>query len=52
MMQQITDGNLILNPASYNIGKHIPGLSNIYLGPSIGYGGSGFQAGIGIRIGL
>jgi len=51
MMPQITDGNLILNPASYNIGKHIPGLSNLYIGPSVGYG-NGLQFGLGLRIGL
>lgn len=51
MMLQITGGNLIFNPVSYNIGKHIPGLSNLYFGPFVGYG-NGTQFGLGFKIGL
>jgi hypothetical protein len=44
---------IILNPADYNVGKHLPLMNNLYLGPTVGVdlGGSVFVGG-GIRVGL
>lgn len=46
-------GQVIITPATYNIGKHIPLMDNTYIGPSLGIGFTGgVTAGVGIRVGL
>ena len=44
---------VILNPVDYNVGKHIPMMNNLYLGPTVGVDleGNVFVGG-GIRVGL
>jgi hypothetical protein len=44
---------LVVTPVSYNIGKHIPLMNNLYLGPSLSVGTDGnVGIGGGIRVGL
>lgn len=43
----------VVTPVSYNIGKHIPLMNNLYLGPSLSVGTDGnVGVGGGIRVGL
>lgn len=50
---QMNKLNFILSPVSYNIGKHIPLVDNIYIGPSVGLDTSGsFSILGGLRVGL
>ena len=44
------DFTLKLSPFSYNIGRHIPLISNTFLGPFVGFGSDGAVYGIGLSI--
>jgi len=50
---QNNDFAIVVNPVDYNVGKHIPAMDNLYLGPTVGVdlGGQIFVGG-GIRVGL
>jgi hypothetical protein len=44
---------LEISPAQYNIGKHIPLMTNAYIGPTMGIGADGnVSVGAGLRVGL
>jgi hypothetical protein len=44
---------VVITPVAYNIGKHVPFISNTYIAPSLGVGINGsFNVMAGIRIGL
>lgn len=44
---------ILLNPVDYNVGKHIPMMNNLYLGPQVGVDLSGnVFVGGGLRVGL
>lgn len=44
---------IILSPINYNIGHHIPYLTNLHIGPAIALDGTGaFTASLGLRVGM
>lgn len=43
---------VIFTPFSYNVGKHLPLMNNLYVAPSIQFGANGFSVMAGIRVGL
>jgi hypothetical protein len=44
---------LVINPAAYNVGKHIPLMNNLYVGPSLYFGTNGevtFMGGVKVAL--
>ncbi len=44
---------IVVTPVAYNVGKHIPLMSNMYIGPTVSAGTDGnVTFGVGLRVGL